>query len=462
MKAVTICLNLLRMASHKLMTLDEVLSLIHVTGQKNLTRVWELILRQTWEGKTYTSMAEELHYQPSYLKKAAFELWNFLSELFGESITKVNCRSILEMRSLTTKQQELIEQFSRNSTLLREPNFDALEFPGDPVRLGSIFYIERPPIEELAYREISKPGSIIRIKAPRKMGKSSLLIRIMACAATQGCRTVYLDFQQLDDRNLVNLDKFLRWFCANIAQQLELKPRLDDYWDEDIGSKVSCTIYLKRYLLEQIDRPLALALNEVDRIFKYPAIAQEFLPLLRSWHEEAKQVESLKKLRLAIVHSTEVYIPLNIHQSPFNVGLPIKLPLLTLEQVQDLATRHGLDWADDSQLLRLMAMVGGHPYLVRLALYYLCQGNVTLEQLLQEAPTLAGIYKAHLQNYLAMLQAKPELAAAFKQVITVDEGVRLKPILAYELESMGLAKLDGDEVRPSCELYRLYYDSQLS
>jgi hypothetical protein len=330
------------------------------------------------------------------------------------------------------------------------------------VRLGSIFYIERPPIEELAYREISKPGSIIRIKAPRKMGKSSLLIRIMACAATQGCRTVYLDFQQLDDRNLVNLDKFLRWFCANIAQQLELKPRLDDYWDEDIGSKVSCTIYLKRYLLEQIDRPLALALNEVDRIFKYPAIAQEFLPLLRSWHEEAKQVESLKKLRLAIVHSTEVYIPLNIHQSPFNVGLPIKLPLLTLEQVQDLATRHGLDWADDSQLLRLMAMVGGHPYLVRLALYYLCQGNVTLEQLLQEAPTLAGIYKAHLQNYLAMLQAKPELAAAFKQVITVDEGVRLKPILAYELESMGLAKLDGDEVRPSCELYRLYYDSQLS
>jgi hypothetical protein len=109
-----------------------------------------------------------------------------------------------------------------------------------------------------------------------------------------------------------------------------------------------------------------------------------------------------------------------------------------------------------------MAMVGGHPYLVQLALYHLCQENMTLEQLLQEAPTLAGIYKAHLQNYLAMLQAKPELAAAFKQVITVDEGVRLKPILAYELESMGLAKLYGDEVRPSCELYRLYYDSQLS
>jgi hypothetical protein len=326
------------------MTLNEALSLIHAAGQKNLTRVWELILCQAWEGKTYTSMAEELHYQPSYLKKIAFQLWNFLSELLGEPITKVNCRSILELRALTPKQQQLIEQFSRHSTSARKPNIDALEFPGDPVPLGSIFYIDRPPIEELAYREISKPGSIIRIKAPRKMGKSSLLLRIMACAATQDCRTVYLDFQQLDDRSLVNLDKFLHWFCANIAQQLELKPRLDDYWDEDIGSKVSCTIYLKRYLLEQIDSPLSLALNEVDRIFKYPAIAQEFLPLLRSWHEEAKQVESLKKLRLAIVHSTEVYIPLNIHQSPFNVGLPIKLSLLTLEQVQDLVARYGLDW----------------------------------------------------------------------------------------------------------------------
>ena len=77
--------------------------------------------------------------------------------------------------------------------------------------------------------------------------------------------------------------------CANISLKLDLKPMLDDYWDEDIGSKVSCTIYLKMHILKTLNTPLVLALNEVNKIFEYPQIAQDFFPLLRSWHEEAKQ-----------------------------------------------------------------------------------------------------------------------------------------------------------------------------
>ena len=39
----------------------------------------------------------------------------------------------------------------------------SLEFPSDPVPLNSPFYIERQPIEELAKKEVDKPGSVIRI-----------------------------------------------------------------------------------------------------------------------------------------------------------------------------------------------------------------------------------------------------------------------------------------------------------
>ena len=45
-----------------------------------------------------------------------------------------------------------------------------LEFPGGPIPLDSPFYIDRSPAEARACAEISKPGSLIRIKAPRKMG----------------------------------------------------------------------------------------------------------------------------------------------------------------------------------------------------------------------------------------------------------------------------------------------------
>ncbi|HAA31992.1 MAG TPA: hypothetical protein DCE56_35185, partial [Cyanobacteria bacterium UBA8553] len=54
-----------------------------------------------------------------------------------------------------------------------------------------------------------------------------------------------------------------------------------------------------------------------------------------------------------------------------------------------------------------MAMVGGHPYLVSVALYYLHREKIALKELLQGAPTPTGIYSHHLRGYLAMLKDQP-------------------------------------------------------
>ena len=339
----------------------------------------------------------------------------------------------------------------------------ALEIPGSPIQLDSRFYIERPPIEAHAYAEIKKPGGLVRIKAPRNMGKSSLMLRIIDRAATCGYHTATVDFNEADTAIFVSLDKFLRWFCINVQRQLNLEPYLDDYWDEEIGSKTSCTIYFKGYLLEQIDRPLVLVLNEVNRVFEHARIAQDFLPMLRSWHEKAKQDRAWQKIRLVVVHSTEIYISLNIHQSPFNVGLLLGLREFTPEQVQDFAQRYGVESRgkrDRSCVERLIELVGGHPYLVHQALYHLCYQQMSLEQLIETAPTPTGIYGDHLRNHLATLQDQPELAAAFKKVVTAESSICLEPLIAYKLESMGLIKLDGNTCTPSCELYRLYFKQQ--
>jgi len=436
------------------MTIDEVVQLTRARSQKDLHPIQEILLRQVWEGKTYTSIASASHYGEHYLRNIASGLWQSLSEILQIPISKSNFRSSLESRSLTAEEGELIEKFTR-SQCLAQP----LEYPGSPVPLDSPFYIHHPLIEELAYQEITKPGSALRIKAPRKMGKSSLLLRILDRANSLGCRTVSLDFQQAEEAVLDNFDKFLRWFCANISRHLELPPLLDDYWDEDMGSKVSCTIYLQQYILTQINSPLVLALNEVNKIFEYPKIAREFLPLLRSWHEEAKRTEALKKLRLIVLHSTEIYIPLKLNESPFNVGLPLQLPYFTKEQIVALAQRYGLDWREIRDADRLMAMVGGHPYLVRLAFYHLCHKAVTIDMLLKEAPTIGGIYKDYLRNFWVTLQAEPELAIAFKQVVKSERGVELEPIAACKLVSMGLIHIDNNRCTVSCELYRLYFGS---
>ena len=230
------------------------------------------------------------------------------------------------------------------------------ELPTGQVELASAFYVERPGIDQRCYEAIAKPGALIRIKAPRQMGKTSLMARILHRSVQIGYRTVPLSFHLADSKIFTDLDLFLRWFCANVSLQMDLPERLSDYWNSIFGSKVACKSYFERYLLANTNTPIVLGLDEVDVVFKYRELAADFFSLLRAWHEEAKNREIWKKLRLVVVHSTEVYIPMDINQSPFNVGLPIELPELQATMVLELAQRHGLAWSS-TEVEKLMAMV---------------------------------------------------------------------------------------------------------
>jgi hypothetical protein len=254
---------------------------------------------------------------------------------------------------------------------------------------------------------------------------------------------------------------FLQGFCANVANALELEDKLSDLWKGGLGSKTKCSNYFQRYLLKTISQPLTLGLDEVDQVFQCPEIAQEFFALLRTWHEKGKNEPLWQRLRLVIAHSKEVYIPLNINQSPFNVGLPIELPELTVKQVTDLVKRHGLNWSN-SEIETLMGIVDGHPYLVRKALYEMARSRLTLEDFIKISPTEEGLYSDHLRRLLSNLtQNNGELANAMKKVVASDKPVRLEGNLGFNLRSMGLVKFRGNDVIPLCNLYRLYFCDRL-
>ena len=336
-----------------------------------------------------------------------------------------------------------------------DANEDILpRYPNGSIPLGSRFYLERTPLEAQIDREIKKPGALVRIKAPREMGKTSLLLRVLDRAQRMGYHTVSLNLERVDRSILSDLNQFLRLLCANTARQLQLKPQLDAYWDEDLGSKISCTTYFQEYLLAEINNPLVLALDEVNQLFEYPQVARDFLPLLRSWYEEAKTLTIWQKLRPIVVHSTEIYVPLQLNQSPFNVGLLVQLNAFTQQEVQQLARCYGLDWEDGVATQQLMNLVEGHPALVNIALYHLSRGEVTLTQILATAATPTGIYHDRLQRHWAILAEQPELAQALDTVMNATAPISLAPILAYKLNSLGLIERVGDKAVPSCELYR--------
>jgi hypothetical protein len=442
-------------------TLFEILNRALLAIQdRPLNPVETLLLRGIWQLQTYNQIAQEVGYSPGYLTNVvAPELLRRLSHLTGQRLTKKNCRVLLE---LYAGQQTAVLIANPAPTDFAQPMTpDRPSFPSGPIAVHSPFYIARPPIEEQVFEEIQKPGALIRVKAPREMGKTSLLLQVLDYAQHLGYHTVYISLEQADQEIYSSPNRFLRWLCANVAHQLQREPKLDDYWDDDIGSKVSCTIYIRNYLLTQMDAPFILILDEVNQIFEHAQVAKDFFPLLRSWYEDAKRLPISQKLRLLIAHSTEVYVPLQIHQSPFNVGLATQLTGFNLNQVQQLALRYDLNWQpNDAE--KMMSMVGGHPGLCHLGIYYFSRQELTIAEFLETAPTTSGIYQYHLQRHWITLQEQPDLANAFFTVLKAKHPIQIESLPARKLISIGLVTPHGNEVCVSCELYQQYFQEMLT
>jgi hypothetical protein len=405
------------------------------------------VLQASWEEKTYDDMAKLYGYSAEYLNKdVGNKLWRKLAIAMGERVTKKNFKEALRRSQTHSTQARKTGETTRD-----------LPFPEGAVAMDSPLYTERAGVESLCYEAVLHPGALIRIKAPKLMGKTSLLNRILAYSANHNCQAVYLDLSSVDRSILTDLDKFLRWLCCMVGRQLKLENRLEDYWDTEIlGSNDNCTAYFEEYLLAQINCPLVLGIDEVDRLFPFVHVIEDVFGMLRSWHEKGKITDRWKQLRLVLAHSTEAYIPLDINQSPFNAGIPVELAEFDNHQIQHLAQLQGLDWPATA-VEALMQTVGGHPYLVRLALYHIAFGKVSLAKLLAAAATESGIYCDHLRRYLEILQQSPQLLEAFRAVVFAADSVELASIPMYKLHSMGLVQRQGNDVMPWCNLYRDYF-----
>lgn len=429
--------------------------LIATTTGKPLNFIQKVILHETLtkSQKTYAQLAQENNYSEAYIKQwVAPQLWTQLSKALGEKVKKTNCYALLEQRLASAQIQD---------ELTTRPNFsktNILELPEGQLPLTSAFYIKREPMESICHQEILQPGALLRITGPRKIGKTSLLARILAQGQKQNYCVVRLSLHQAETEIFSSTKKFIFWICANVTQQLGLESKLNDYWDEMIGALTSSTIYFRSYILVEVTHPILLAFDGIEQIFEYPTLARDFLALLRSWYEAAKDAEIWKKLRLIIVHATDVYIPVKTNQSPFNVGLVVELSKFNLNQIEDLLQRYSFQ-VSTSEFELLANITGGFPHLVQLSLYYSKRYRVPLEAVLKDATTEQGIFNRHLNYLFLRLQKDSRLLEGLQEALISP--VELETEVAFKLKSLGLIHLDQGKAYMSCELYQNYFVNHL-
>ena len=154
--------------------------------------------------------------------------------------------------------------------------------------------------------------------------------------------------------------------------------------------------------------------------------------------------------------STEPYLLIEEgDRSPFNVGRILEVTPFNLSECQVLNARYPGVLSDD-QVDQLWQLLGGHPYLTRLAYYRLTSADkLDLKTLINIAADERGPFGDHLRTLVFKLHERPELLAAMKQII--QNGAVDRHDLYYRLCGAGLVRREGDRINPANLLYARHF-----
>ncbi|MEM8611711.1 MAG: AAA-like domain-containing protein [Cyanobacteria bacterium P01_H01_bin.105] len=339
-----------------------------------------------------------------------------------------------------------------------KPSPTRLEMPEGTMDSASDFYIERD-CDRIALSVIQQQGITMTIKGPRQMGKSSLLNRVMETAVDAGKQIAFLDFQLFDRAALQDADEFYQQFCFWLTDELDMDDEVETYWKKNLGNPQRCTRYVGRHILKNLEQPLMLAMDEVERIFDTP-FRNDFFSMLRSWHNQRATKKIWKQLDLTFVTSTEPYqLIADLNQSPFNVGENLRLQDFDAQQVHQLNESHGLPLSTVEEQ-RLMRLVNGHPYLVRKALYLVASGRMVASELFAKAQKEDGPFGDHLKYHLFRMYGNKELVKGFLRIL--KEQTCEDEVMYFRLHGAGLVCRDGQSVFPRCQLYADYFAEHLA
>ena len=337
---------------------------------------------------------------------------------------------------------------------------DSALLDAEPVGGGmppdSPYYVTRPS-DTIVQPAVKRQDCIVRIAGPRQTGKTSLLARTLAQARRDQALVVITDFQSLDARDLMTIESFYLALAQQFYKAAKTGPPPTEFWDAHLSANTNFHNYLEEAILEATARSVVWGIDEADRIFDREYRNSVF-GLFRSWHNR-RSLEpegAWRRFTLIMAYSAETSrLIANPNESPFNVGTETHLADFTPEQVADLNERYDGPLQTEEDVARLIALVGGQPFLVRRCLYELKTRPATMAEIEAECGRNGAFLTDHLERIESLVSNDP---ARLQTVCALLQGQPCTDRDAFAtLRSCGV--LTGDSAREArfrCGLYETY------
>jgi AAA-like domain len=311
-------------------------------------------------------------------------------------------------------------------------------------------YMRRRREEAVALSYLLRRGSPAVLWGPERFGKSTMLQYLASDVLRQEKtvgRVARVDLGLFDEASRQNLDSFLREFALQTVEALGGDDELvADAWRHPTSPSRRLTRALTR-VLAGADRAVVLAIDQCDAVLDC-AFSNDFFGMLRAWANDP----GLAQLRLLLaVSTTPALLNSRLTQSPFNLTTPIHLDDLDASRALELASLHGLGWSA-GEIAALMGLVGGHPYLLRVAMFAAAMGGHPLDAIVRDEATVETVFEPFLARFRLRFERQPDLLDALRLAVR-DPEARVDMKTSMRLQSAGLVTLDRGRCRVR---YRLF------
>ena len=320
-----------------------------------LSDLQESVFRLTWQGLSYSQIAQRLGYDDVYIRAVGFQLWRSLSERCGQKVTKKNIKSIFEQQAqqlqttLSSEERRTPDTADYISTSVE--NSHGHQDWGDCPHLHSCW--NRDTELDTLHRWIVQGNvRLIGILGIGGIGKTTLAAQ---CAQQIQDEFNYVLWRSL--RNAPPIDKFLAEAIQVLSDQQDLERDLP----ADVGSRI---IHFVNYLKQH---RCLLVLDNAEAILKSGDRAGRYRPGYEAYGQLLNQLGRQQHQSCVLLTSREK--PLELSQLEGDT-LPVRiLNLMGLETAagRSVVELKGTFLGTVQHWQRLVELYGGNPLALSIA-----------------------------------------------------------------------------------------------
>jgi WD40 repeat protein len=293
-------------------------------------------------------------------------------------------------------------------------------------------YVERQCDRD--YYELLKAANYCYVFNCRQMGKSSLRVRVTHKLQAEGITCATIDPQKIGVE--VTCEQWYASAIRSLVGELNLKGSFDlRSWlrEREMLSPVQrFAEFIEAIVLQEIDTPIVIFVEEIDRLLSLKFGMDDFFGLVRSLFEDRPTKPEYNRLTFSFLG---VATPTDLIQSKsvsaFNIGTAVEMTGFTLEEAMPLA--RGLPSHNPQAYLEAAVQwTGGQPFLIQRLLGLIEKELEGTPQPENVATWVEDLVQRRIVTNWEAQDTPPHLMTIRDRVTSVEEKLRGRMLGCYQ------------------------------